>query len=206
MELEDLRDKVCGLKMENDALKGILGSKLPSNIGNDAVAPDCPIVYASPGFCYLTGYDVLQVLGKNCRFLQGPETDQVEVAKLRQAICNYQECQVILKNYRRDGSEFWNYIQIAPLKDLQGLMTLIVGVQVEVENPPNELKHLRVINKLNSNFNTYYDDIQPIPITIKEEYRVPTNHDLNGYQNSEGSSTTAETGLNSSDTSSASDY
>lgn len=176
-ELEELRDRVCALKIENDALKAIVNQKLPTissdvfdkcesllpeNVGNmvchivakmkntetqlitsllrqqksfcisSMVAPDCPIVYASPGFAALTGYDVLHILGRNCRFLQGPETDMEQVAKFKKAIKEYQEVQVILRNYRKNGEAFWNFIQVAPMKDLQGMMTLVVGVQVEV--------------------------------------------------------------------------
>lgn len=99
---------------------------------SSAVAPDCPIVYASPGFAELTGYDVHSILGRNCRFLQGPDTNQEHVKQLRAAIKGNHEVQCVLRNYRKNGSPFWNFIQISPLKDLQGMMTLVIGVQVEV--------------------------------------------------------------------------
>lgn len=97
-----------------------------------ALAPDWPIVYASHGFAALSGYDVQQTLGKSCLFLQGSETDHNQVKRLTEALRSHQEVQVILKNYRKNGTTFWNLMQLAPMKDLQGLMTLIVGVHVEV--------------------------------------------------------------------------
>jgi len=80
----------------------------------------------------LTGYPVAEILGRNCRFLQGKGTDQTEVAKLRAGIDSCSEVKATLLNYRKDGTPFWNHIQIAPMVDKNGFAALVIGVQCEV--------------------------------------------------------------------------
>lgn len=97
-----------------------------------STARDQPIVYASPGFVELTGYSVAEILGRNCRFLQGPATDMDEVTKLRKGIESGEEVHTTLLNYKKDGSTFWNHIQIAPMVDHNGRTALVIGVQCQV--------------------------------------------------------------------------
>jgi PAS domain S-box-containing protein len=91
--------------------------------------PDNPIVYASQGFLNLTGYSLDQILGRNCRFLQGPETDPKSVERIRKAIDQGNDMSVCLLNYRVDGTTFWNQFFIAALRDQNGNVTNFVGVQ-----------------------------------------------------------------------------
>jgi PAS domain S-box-containing protein len=98
----------------------------------DPAAPDNPIVFASQGFLSLTGYTLDQVLGRNCRFLQGPHTDARAVAKIRQAIDKGDDATVVLLNYRSDGSTFWNQFFIAALRDDKGVVVNYLGVQCKV--------------------------------------------------------------------------
>ena len=76
----------------------------------DPSLPDNPIVFASQGFLTLTGYALDQILGRNCRFLQGPETDPAAVEKIRHAINQGVDASVCLLNYRIDGTTFWNQV------------------------------------------------------------------------------------------------
>ena len=92
--------------------------------------PDNPIVYASQGFLALTGYTLDQVLGRNCRFLQGPATDPKTVARIRKGIEHGEDTTVCLLNYRADGSTFWNQFFIAALRDGDGNVVNFLGVQV----------------------------------------------------------------------------
>jgi len=100
----------------------------------DPSLPDNPIVYASQGFLNLTGYSLDQVLGRNCRFLQGPETDPKAVEKIRKSIEDGSDMSVCLLNYRVDGSTFWNQFFIAALRDANGNITNYVGVQCKVSD------------------------------------------------------------------------
>ena len=100
----------------------------------DPSLPDNPIVYATQGFLNLTGYTLDQVLGRNCRFLQGPETDPKAVEKIRNAIEEGSDMSVCLLNYRADGTTFWNQFFIAALRDAGGNITNYVGVQCKVSD------------------------------------------------------------------------
>lgn len=94
--------------------------------------PDNPIVWSSDEFTTLTGYERSEVCGRNCRFLQGPKTNPKAVDAVRQAINDSHEASVVLLNYRKDGSTFWNRFFIAPLRDSKGNVTFYVGVQTDV--------------------------------------------------------------------------
>jgi len=100
----------------------------------DPSLPDNPIVYASQGFLNLTGYSLDQILGRNCRFLQGPETDPKAVERIRKAIEQGNDMSVCLLNYRVDGTTFWNQFFIAALRDASGAVTNFVGVQCKVSD------------------------------------------------------------------------
>jgi len=98
----------------------------------DATSPDHPIVYANPGFEKTTGYSIDEIIGRNCRFLQGPETDETALAEIRAALREQRPVQVILKNYRKDGTTFWNSLRIAPVRDEEGTLTHYVGIQTDI--------------------------------------------------------------------------
>lgn len=99
---------------------------------SDPSMPDNPIVYASQGFLSLTGYDLSEVLGRNCRFLQGPHTDPKSVDKIRQGIEKGEDTTVVLLNYRKDCTTFWNQFFIAALRDGDGNVVNYLGVQCKV--------------------------------------------------------------------------
>ncbi|MCL5745727.1 MAG: SpoIIE family protein phosphatase [Acidobacteria bacterium] len=98
----------------------------------DARLPDNPLIYANAGFERLTGYSAAEVIGRNCRFLQGPGTDPEAVAVLRTAIQNRRAVTVTLLNYRKDGAPFWNRLSITPVRDAAGAVTHFIGVQSDV--------------------------------------------------------------------------
>jgi two-component system, NtrC family, sensor kinase len=98
----------------------------------DATNPEHPIIYCNPAFESMTGYQREEILGRNCRFLQGIDTDPAAVAKIRQALKNESECLVVLKNYRQDGTAFWNALSISPVRDRTDKLTHFIGVQRDI--------------------------------------------------------------------------
>jgi len=98
----------------------------------DARADDEPLVFANEGFCDLTGYDRDDVVGRNCRFLQGEETDPNTVAEIREAIDAEAPVSVTLRNYRADGTAFWNELDVTPVEDETGTVTHYLGFQRDV--------------------------------------------------------------------------
>lgn len=86
----------------------------------DPHRPDNPIVYANNAFLRQTGYTRDEVLGHNCRFLQGPETDPNGIDAIRYALAHLLVVEVDLLNYRKDGTTFWNRVRIRPILDAQG--------------------------------------------------------------------------------------
>jgi len=99
---------------------------------SDPSLPDNPIVYCSQGFLDLTGYTLDQVLGRNCRFLQGPGTDQSAVDIIRKGVREGVDTSVCLLNYKADGTPFWNQFFVAALRDAENNVVNFVGVQCEV--------------------------------------------------------------------------
>ncbi len=99
---------------------------------SDPTRPDNPLVWVNEGFEKLTGYDGTDVLGQNCRFLQGAETDPEKVAELRSAVEDERSTSVELLNYRRDGQPFWNLVDIVPIYGDDGELVYFLGSQSDV--------------------------------------------------------------------------
>ncbi len=99
---------------------------------SDALQSGHPIIYFNPSFQELTGYSSEEILGKNCRFLQLEDTQQDGINKIREAIKHSKSCQVTLRNYKKDGTLFWNELYINPIKNADGLVTHYIGVQNDI--------------------------------------------------------------------------
>jgi two-component system NtrC family sensor kinase len=98
----------------------------------DASRIDIPIIYCNPAFEKLTGYTREEVIGHNCQFLQGPDTDGAELDRLRSSLRSGTEVKVILKNYRKDKTPFWNELTVSPVLDGDGKLTHFIGVQNDI--------------------------------------------------------------------------
>jgi diguanylate cyclase (GGDEF)-like protein/PAS domain S-box-containing protein len=94
----------------------------------DARQPDFPIVYANSAFEEITGYAPAEVIGRNCRVLQGDDRSQAGIETMRQALREQRETRVLLRNYRKDGTLFWNDLHVAPVSDDSGVLSHFVGV------------------------------------------------------------------------------
>lgn len=109
---------------------------------------DNPTVYANASFERITGYDHEEILGRNMRFLQGSATDQEAVATLRAAVANREQASTTLVNYRKDGTRFWNRVDIAPVYDDGDALTHFVGFQTDVTDEKVREQRLSVLNRL----------------------------------------------------------
>jgi len=98
----------------------------------DATAHDMPLVYVNPAFERLTGYRAREVLGNNCRFLHRGDTDQLGLALIRAALEEGESCTVTLRNYRKDGSPFWNELSLSPIAGSAGKITHFLGKLTDV--------------------------------------------------------------------------
>ena len=93
----------------------------------DALDPEHPVVYVNPGFESLTGYAAADLKGKNLRLLQGDDREQDARHRLREAMSRGESCRVLLRNYRKDGTVFWNEMTVLPLLDATGRVTHFAG-------------------------------------------------------------------------------
>jgi PAS domain S-box-containing protein len=109
-----------------------LGATASGIVISDARDPDLPIIYGNEAFIKMTKYDKVDFMGKNCRFLQGDDQDQDEIKLLAAAIKKGEDCHVVLRNYRKDGSLFWNDLSITPIYNNNKILTHFVGVQNDV--------------------------------------------------------------------------
>lgn len=99
---------------------------------SDPDLPDNPIVYANAVFERMTGYAQEEILGHNCRFLQGQDREQPELDLIRRALREHVPLEVTLRNYRKDGSLFHNRLAIQPLRDAGGKLIYYLGIQYDV--------------------------------------------------------------------------
>jgi PAS domain S-box-containing protein len=111
---------------------GALDALYQGVLVTDARAPDNPIVYANDAFLELTGYRRDEIVGRNCRLLQGRGTDERTVEELRKALADDQPFFGQLLNFRRDGTPFWNALSIVPLHDDEGVTSHHLASQTDV--------------------------------------------------------------------------
>ena len=98
----------------------------------DPYADDLPIVFANQVFTRMTGYEEADIIGRNCRFMHGDDRDQPGLQQIREALANNEGTEVVLRNYRRDGSLFHNQLTIQPLRDDDGKLLYYLGVQYDI--------------------------------------------------------------------------
>jgi PAS domain S-box-containing protein len=111
--------------------RAVLATRVSFTI-SDPTQPDNPLVWVNPAFTATTGYEFDDVVGKNCRFLQGPRTDRRTVAEIRKSLAENRPITTTVLNYRKNGTTFWNELSISPVLDRSGTVTHFVGVQADV--------------------------------------------------------------------------
>lgn len=105
---------------------------------SDAAPPDFPHVYVNKSFTQITGYSGEECVGRNCRLLQGPKTDSATAANIRDALLAGEPFAGEILNYRRDGTEFWNLLRLAPIRDEAGVVTHFIGMQTDISESKNQ--------------------------------------------------------------------
>ncbi|WP_347925561.1 PAS domain S-box protein [Pontimicrobium sp. SW4] len=135
------------LMLKNKALK----SASNGIVITDALKPDNPIIYFNPAFIKLTGYSKEEILHKNCRFLQKDDRQQEAINKLQNAVKNGESCQVTLRNYKKDGTLFWNDLSITPIINKKGIVTNYIGIL-------NDITDKKVIEEEKNHLATIFDE------------------------------------------------
>jgi rsbT co-antagonist protein RsbR len=145
-EIIELREQIGELEQHNQQLQREitrlqaelwLKDKAIASTSNgisiaDATQPDNPLIYVNPAFEQITGYRADEVIGTNCRFLQGADTDAAMVEKIRAALHEARPCTVTLLNYRKDGTPFWNIFSLSPIYNEAQELTHFVGIQSDI--------------------------------------------------------------------------
>jgi len=113
---------------------------------------DMPIVYVNKAFEEITGYSQGEVVGRNCRFLQGNDRDQEACAQIREALANAQPIEVTLRNYRKSGELFYNHLALTPLFDRDGKVIYYLGIQYDVTS---QVRAEQEINRLSESLENF---------------------------------------------------
>ena len=123
----------------------VRATRMPMVVTNPRL-PDNPIVFVNASFCRLTGYAREEIIGRNCRFLQGLQTSSEDVAAIRSAIEERTSIEIDIRNHRRDGTPFWNRLLLAPVRDEAGELTYFFASQLDVTLERDRLAGLEAAN------------------------------------------------------------
>ncbi|KQM18032.1 histidine kinase [Sphingomonas sp. Leaf24] len=138
----DMRDPANGI-----FFAAVKTTRMPM-IVTDPKQDDNPIIFANPAFLQMTGYTADEVLGRNCRFLQGPDTDAETIAEIGEAIRERRETSVEILNYKKNGSAFWNALFVSPVLDGDGELRYYFASQLDVTRRRDAEEGLRQAQKL----------------------------------------------------------
>jgi diguanylate cyclase (GGDEF)-like protein/PAS domain S-box-containing protein len=127
---------------------GALNNSINGIAISDATHPDLPLVYVNPAFEKITGYTSAESIGRNCRFLQGEDRNQPDLNEIRQALGQGRAVKATLRNYRKDGSMFWNRFQIAPVQDQEGTTTHFVGIINDITERKISDDYLKLVSRV----------------------------------------------------------
>ncbi len=127
--------------VEDPLAAAVRATRMPIVVTNPRLA-DNPLVFVNDAFCKLTGYARSELLGRNCRLLQGPKTNQGEVTKLRGSVLAQQPVDIEILNYCKDGTPFWNRLHIVPLHDVSGTLIYFFASQLDVTAERDRLASL----------------------------------------------------------------
>jgi len=137
MHMETLKREIRERELEDAVRKNaMLATAIEATTTGVSISdpnqPDNPLIYCNNAFCEMTGYGAEDVLGRNCKFLRGEDTDPKATKEIRDAIANHRPTTVELVNYRKDGSTFWNLLTIFPVFDNDGTLINFVGTHQDI--------------------------------------------------------------------------
>ena len=118
---------------------------------SDPDLEDSPIIYANKAFEDLTGYSQAEIIGHNCRFLQGEDREQAERYQIKEALKNNEAVEVTLRNYRKDGTLFYNHLKIVPLFDRKHRVLYYLGVQYDITKQVDANNQIKTLTELLNN-------------------------------------------------------
>ena len=145
-DAQRIEAEVLGLDKGTDPfVAAVRATRMPMIITNPRLH-DNPVVFANDSFCRLTGYEREEILGRNCRFLQGPETDRADVQAIHDAVEAIRPIEIDIRNHRKSGEPFWNRLLLAPVFDEAGMLAYFFASQVDVTLERERLEGLENSN------------------------------------------------------------
>ena len=142
--LTERRQAEALIRMQSDALNSSTNGVAIA----EASDPELPLLYVNPAFERITGYPASELLGKNCRFLQGEDRDQPGLAEIRACLKEGRSGKATLRNYKKDGTLFWNRLSISPIFDKTGKLVQFLGIANDITERKLADDHLRLISSV----------------------------------------------------------
>ena len=150
-DISERKQLEYSLRLSNRALESSGNGVVISN-AND---PNNSIIFANSAFCRITGYNLEEIMGRNCRFMQNGDHEQIELKMIHAALARNQEIHVVVRNYRKDGSMFWNDLSISPVPDEYGVVTHFIGIINDITKQRSNQDQLA--------FRATHDDLTGLP-------------------------------------------
>lgn len=129
--------------IDPELLLKVIGASNDGIVVAEKEGDDTILIYVNDAFEKMTGYSAEEILYQDCRFLQGDDRDQAVGRKLRHAIDNNQPCQARIRNYKKDGTMFWNQLSLTPVLNNDDQLTYYIGIQKDVTKEVQLLEHLK---------------------------------------------------------------
>jgi diguanylate cyclase (GGDEF)-like protein/PAS domain S-box-containing protein len=145
----------ANIELDDDIIKIALEAANDGITITDMRDPDQPLIFINKAFEDMTGYTKAEVIGKNCRFLQGKFRDQDGIAIVAQAIKNKKKCRVLLKNVKKDGTFFWNELSLSPIMDSAGQLTHYIGIQKDMTSEVAQKAKIKYLSEHDDLTNLY---------------------------------------------------
>lgn len=145
-DIERVAANILGMDEGADPfVAAVRATRMPMIITNPRLH-DNPVIFVNDAFSKLTGYEREEILGRNCRFLQGPDTDPAAVRAICKAVGTMQPIEIDIRNYRKSGETFWNRLLLAPVFDRNRQLTYFFASQVDVTRERERLEGLESSN------------------------------------------------------------